>query len=210
MAKDRLSIMDFDIDSLIIRPGMFVVGPDKRYRVTGQDGGQGQKLDLFKDKELAHSVYQAYVKCHKNAVDLVSDAEILLAAGKNARSCALAIMAWEELGKSQIAADYYSGVLTDREYKAAFTEHRVKTSYLNRAGAIDGKAMLTVAYNSTLGHKLEEIRQTALYASTKNMPREVITQENAKEIIDRVNEHIHYIRFAEEFNGRIGSKALFK
>jgi hypothetical protein len=29
-------------------------------------------------------------------------------------------------------------------------------------------------------------------------------------IIDRVNEHIHYIRFAEEFNGRIGSKALFK
>jgi AbiV family abortive infection protein len=202
--------MDLDIDSLIIRPGMFVVSPDKRYRVTGQEEPEGKKLDIFKDKELAHSVYQAYAMCHNNAVDLISDAEILLAAGKYARSCALAIMAWEELGKSQIAADYYSGILTDREYKAAFKEHRVKTSYLNRAGAIDGKAMLTVAYNSTLGHKLEEIRQTALYASAKNMPREAITHENAKEIIDRVNEHIHYIRFAEEFNGRIGSKALFK
>jgi hypothetical protein len=78
-------------------------------------------------------------------------------------------------------------VLTDREYKAVFKEHRVKTSYLNRVGAIDGKAMLTVEYNSTLGHKLEEIRQTALYASATNMPREAITHENAKEIIDRVN-----------------------
>jgi AbiV family abortive infection protein len=202
--------MDLDIDSLITRPGMFVVNPDQRYRVTGREEPQGQKLDIFKDKELAHSVYQAYVKCHDNAVDLISDAEILFAAGKFARSCALAILAWEELGKSQIAVDYYSGVLTDREYKAAFKEHRVKTSYLNRAGAIDGKAMLTVAYNSTLGHKLEEIRQTALYASAKNMPREAITNDNAKEIIDRVNENIHYIRFAEEFNGRIGSKALFK
>jgi hypothetical protein len=28
--------MDLDIDSLIIRPGMFVVNPDKRYRVTGK------------------------------------------------------------------------------------------------------------------------------------------------------------------------------
>ena len=202
--------MDLDIDSLILRPGMFVVSPDKRYRVTGEEEPEGNKLDILKDKELAHSAYQAYAMCHNNAVDLISDAEILLAAGKYARSCALAIMAWEELGKSQIAADYYSGILTDREYKAAFKEHRVKTSYLNRAGAIDGKSMLTVAYNSTLGHKLEEIRQTALYASAKNMPKEAITQENAKEIMDRVNEHIHYIRFAEEFNGRIGSKALFK
>ena len=42
------------------------------------------------------------------------------------------------------------------------------------------------------------------------MPREAITHENAKKIIDRANEHIDYIRFAEEFNGRIGSKALFK
>src|ERR1017187_4208071 len=96
--------MDLDIDSLIIRPGMFVVSPDKRYRVTGQEEPEGKKLDIFKDNELAHSVYQEYAMCHNTAVDLISDAEILLAAGKYARSCALAIMAWEELGKSQIAA----------------------------------------------------------------------------------------------------------
>jgi AbiV family abortive infection protein len=150
------------------------------------------------------------VNCHNNAVDLISDAEILCQVGKFARSFALAIIAWEELGKSQIAADYYSELLSDKEYKAAFKEHRMKTSYLNRAGAINGKEFLTVAYNTTLGHRLEEARQTALYASGKSVPREAIDQENAKEIIDRVNEHIHYIRFAEEFNGRIGSKALFK
>jgi hypothetical protein len=60
--------MDLDIDSLIICPGMFVVSPDKRYRVTGQEEPEGTKLDIFKDKELAHSVYQAYAMCHNNAV----------------------------------------------------------------------------------------------------------------------------------------------
>ena len=103
--------MDLDIDSLIVRPGMFVVSPDKHYRVTGEEESEGKKLDIFKDQEFAHSVYQAYAMCHNNAVDLISDAEILLAAGKYARSCALAIMAWEELGKSQIAADYFLAYL---------------------------------------------------------------------------------------------------
>jgi AbiV family abortive infection protein len=200
--------MDLDIDELIARPGMFVLAPDKRYRVTG--GTEGTKLDIFKNKEAAEKIYRAYARCHNNAVDLISDAEILLAAGKYARSLALAIMAWEELGKSQIVADYYSGVLTEQEYKAAFKEHRVKSSYLNRAGAIDGKSFLTVAYNSTLGHRLEEARQTALYASADNISRDAITEENARDVIERVNEHIGYINFAEDFNGRIGSKALYK
>jgi AbiV family abortive infection protein len=201
--------MDLDIDKLIVKPGHFVLAPDKRYRIAGEDT-EG-KLDMFEDKEAAAKAYAAYVNCHNNAVDLIDDSEILYKARKFARSFALAIIAWEELGKSQIAAaDYYSGLLTEKEFKAAFKEHRVKTSYLNRTRAIDGKEFLTVAYNSTLGHRLEEARQTALYASAENMPREEIDQENAKEIIDRVNEHIHYIVFAQEFNGRIGSKALFK
>jgi AbiV family abortive infection protein len=200
--------MDLDIDKLIIRPGHFVLSPDKRYRIAGDE--RTETLNIFEGKEAAAKAYAAYVNCHNNAVDLISDAEILYQAGKFARSFALAITAWEELGKSQIAADYHSGLLSEKEYKAAFKEHRVNTSYLNRAGAIDGKKFLTVAHNSTLGHRLEDARQTALYASAENMPREAIDQENSKEIIDRVNEHIHYIRFAEEFNGRIGSKALFK
>ena len=54
------------------------------------------------------------------------------------------------------------------------------------------------------------MRQAALYASADNNPSEEITKANARDIIDRVNEHINYIRFAEEFNGRIGSKALLK
>ena len=36
------------------------------------------------------------------------------------------------------------------------------------------------------------------------------SEEFADKIIKLVGEHIGYIRYAEEFNGRIGSKALFK
>jgi AbiV family abortive infection protein len=170
----------------------------------------GKKLNISEDSETARRVYKAYALCHNNAVALIADAELLFEAGRFARGCALAIIAWEELGKSQIAADYYSGVLTETEYNTAFKEHRLKTSYLNRAGAIDGNTSLTVAYKTTIGHRLEDVRQVALYASAENDPAEEITQENARDIIARVNEHIDYIRFAEEFNGRIGSKALFK
>jgi len=41
--------MDIDIDKLIIRPGHFVLSPDKRHRIAGDDGTA--KLDIFKDKE---------------------------------------------------------------------------------------------------------------------------------------------------------------
>jgi AbiV family abortive infection protein len=200
--------MELNIDDLIIRPGHFVVEPGKQFKVTG--AVEGKKLNIFNDSEAAEKVYKAYDRCYSNAVALTADAELLFQAGRFARACALAIIAWEELGKSQIAADYYSGVLTEAEYKAAFKEHRLKTSYLNRAGAIDSNTFLTVAYNTTIGHRLEEVRQAALYASADNNPSEEITKENARDVIDRVNEHINYIRFAEEFNGRIGSKALFK
>jgi AbiV family abortive infection protein len=200
--------MELDIDDLIMPPGHFVIEPSKRFTLAG--AAEGKKLNIFKDSEVAEKVYRAYAQCHNNAVALIEDAELLFGAGRFARACALAIVAWEELGKSQIAADYYSGVLTESEYKAAFKEHRLKTAYLNRTGVIGGNSFLTVAYNTTIGHRLEAVRQVALYASADNSPSEQINKENARDIIDRVDEHIKYIRFAEEFNGRIGSKALFK
>jgi AbiV family abortive infection protein len=200
--------MELDIEKLIIRPGCFVVNPDKRFRIAG--GGKGKKLNMFKDPDDAKQVYAAYARCHNNAVILITDSETLFAARRFPRAFALAITAWEELGKSQIAADYHSGVLTDIEYNAAFKEHRIKTAYLNRAGAIDGSDFLTVAYNTTIGHRLEEARQTALYASANSNPSDEITEENARDVIERVKAHLEYIRFAENFNGRIGSKALFK
>lgn len=101
-------------------------------------------------------------------------------------------------------------MLTEEEYKPACKEHRLKTSYLNRLGAVDGNSFLTVAYNTTIAHRLEEVRQVALYASPINEPSAEITSENARDIIARVKEHLAYIHFAEEFNGRIGSKALYK
>jgi AbiV family abortive infection protein len=182
--------MDLDIKALIMPPGHFVVAPDGSFQVAGKS--EGQKLDIFKDAKAAEKVFSAYARCHENAASLLDDA------------------AWEELGKSQIAADYYSGVLTDLEYKSAFKDHRRKTAYLNRAGAIDGSQSLAVAFNPTIGHRLEDAKQTALYADAENDPNEEITEQNAQEVIDRVKKHLEYIRFAEALNGRIGSAGLFK
>ena len=67
--------------------------------------------------------YEVFLNSKGNSIDLLREAELLLNNGSYARAVALAIMAYEELGKSQIAADYFTGILPENEYKRAFKTH---------------------------------------------------------------------------------------
>ena len=200
-----------DLENLMPPPGHFTVisKEDLVEEHKEQSKKEGRKLDIFKEPKVAKKVYEMYVACWNNAVDLLNEAKLLYQNGRYARSVALGISAWEELGKSQIAADYYSGVVSDLIYNEAFRNHGAKTSYLVRTG-VAGLGNFTVATQPEIGKRLEKIRQNALYVSETNEPKEVFKKEHAEFVHERVKEHLEYIRFAEEFNGRIGSKALFK
>jgi AbiV family abortive infection protein len=147
----------------------------------------------------------------KNSLELLDEAKILLKNKSYARAVALAIMSYEELGKSQIAADYYTGILPESEYKKAFKQHK-KTAYANRYAAIGTHEKVKHGYfiDNSVAKTLESIRQSALYADENNNPIENFNEDDALLIIRKVQEHHEAIQHAEWLNDRIGSKALFK
>lgn len=207
--------MDFEqvINQLIPEPGNFLLLKSKG------DGGSPVKktdqkfLNIFKEKETSGKVYAVYVKSYNNAVSLLKEAEVLSENGFYARSIALAIISFEELGKSQIAADFFMGILPEDEYKKAFKSHK-KTSYASRHMTIGGANHKNVKHglwvDDSVASTLETIRQTAIYVDENNDPLDIFTKQDAKLIIQKVREHIEYIEVAEKANERIGSKALFK
>ena len=58
--------------------------------------------------------YKIYATAHNNAVDLLSEAELLLGKKAYARAFAIAYTALEEISKSQFAADVYTGLHTEK------------------------------------------------------------------------------------------------
>ena len=124
------------IEKVISLPGCFLVFDDQENNTTKNISKENNIfLDMFKDAEKSATVFSVFSKSKKNSFDLLREAKLLLENKSYARAVALAIMSYEELGKSQIAADYYSGILPENKYKNAFKKHE-KTSYASRYAAI--------------------------------------------------------------------------
>lgn len=198
-----------ELKKLIPPPGHFLVVDSKSETFSSTKESSAKKLDMFKEPEAAKRVYSMYANCRRNAIDLLNEARLLYQNERYARAVAIGITAWEELGKSQIAADYYTGVVSEGTYKAAFKDHRLKTSYLARMAIIDGTNEFKVGLNLDVGHRLEDVRQKALYVSQSSSP-EIFSKDDAEFVLERVWSHLQYIEHAEELNERIGSRGLFK
>lgn len=200
------------IEEIISLPGCFLVFDQKQERYGGPtEQAKGAFLNMFEEKEKADKALSVFRASKVNSLNLLEEARILLRNHSYARAITLAIMAYEELGKSQIAADYYSGILPECEYIKAFRKHE-KTAYANRYAAIGHHEKVRHGYfvDSSVAKTLESIRQMALYADEDNDPSNNFSEEDAQTLINKVREHQGAIQHAEWLNGRIGSKALFK
>lgn len=200
------------IEEIISLPGCFLVFDREQKRNSDPtEQAKGSFLDMFKEKEKAEKVLSVFRASKINSLNLLEEARLLLKNKSYARAIALAIMSYEELGKSQIAADYYSGILPESEYKKAFRKHN-KTAYANRYAVIGYHEKVRHGYfvDSSVAKTLESIRQMALYADEDNNPSDNFNEEDALMLINKVSEHQEAIQHAEWLNERIGSKALFK
>lgn len=198
-----------DIEKLIPEPGCFIV-------FRGQDDQsspkkESRKIEVKKETKRSKNAYEVFYNSKENSIDLLREAQLLLDNGCYARAVALAIMSYEELGKSQIAADYYSGILPEDEYKKAFKTHK-KTSFAGRHAAIGSheKVKYGLFIDDNIARELELLRQSAFYVDETNNPSNNFSKEDAEFIIQKVKSHIEAIQHAEWLNQRIGSKALFK
>lgn len=157
-------------------------------------------------------VGKLYEACLNNAKDLADEAEILYQNKCYARATALAILALEEIGKSQIVADFFNGMASKTEFDDAFKKHEIKSAYNWRKFLLDTS---TIEYNPSEGRKYHEWRMDAMYVDClKNYqaqePKNIFTKEDARKSIEFVNKEINDIITMEYLSERIGSKSFMK
>lgn len=169
---------------------------------------------------------EIYRKAHKNAVELLSEAEILLKHGKYARAYFLAFTALEEISKSQFAADVFTGLCTEEEFIKIYTKHPKKIQRIEWAHDDANSFPHNLKWVGPDQDDVEEInpkapifqkRQDSLYVDADferqivYNPEQKISEEDAREIIHIVDVALHRIMEVTEFWGhQIGTKGFMK
>jgi len=157
--------------------------------------------------------FELYRACLSNANDLLYEADILLKRDRHARAYALAFTAAEEIGKALAVADWIYDQIPEEEFHDVFKKHHIKQTYLESIFcAAQGEQERDQA---TLNADLI-LRMSALYVDktddgSPDAPWDRITKELAVRMIEKVQEYLGSIMYAEWLNSpRIGGKALLK
>jgi AbiV family abortive infection protein len=152
----------------------------------------------------------------KNASDLLSEAQLLFENHKYARAYALAFTALEEISKSQLAADVFTGLITNAEFDECFRNHRMKiermawaTDDARRYLAMPEEEYIEVQ-EPTFGNRID-----SMYVGFKNgkvfSPTDAIGEEDARSIIHTTEVAMQRIIEVTEFWGhQIGTKGFMK
>ncbi len=168
--------------------------------------------------------YKIYAQAHNNAIELLEEAEILYGKGKYARAYFLAFTGLEEISKSQLAADVYTGFIKEDKFWKKYCNHKDKINQIMWAH----KDANSYSYNRIwVGPDIEDVediapakplwekRQNSLYVGIVNdhiiTPKDEITKDNAHEIIHILGTALHRIWEVTEYWGhRIGTKGFMK
>jgi len=155
--------------------------------------------------------------CLRNARELLDEATQLLEHGHAARAYFIAFTALEEFGKSQIAADYFSEMVSDNEFIAAFRDHRMKLAYIERVVTVPDhpNGPWTIEYDQAVSEAKLRTRMDALYVRYDQdyspiAPAESITSEDASLLIDDLGKGLEKYRQICIMSERIGTKAYTK
>lgn len=157
---------------------------------------------------------EVYRLAHNNAVNLLSEAELLFKNAKYARAYALAFTALEEISKSQLAADVYTGYIDENEFWEHIKKHDKKIRRMAWATE-DARRYLDEDenYADVFRPKVAR-RMDALYVNfdgnVVQSPENVITHDDAKSLLHTVNVAFDRIWCAESMSIRIGTKSFMK
>ena len=159
--------------------------------------------------DIAKNALGTYKRADENAIALLEEARFLADKGRFARAFALAATALEEIGKSQYAADVYTGFIAPDDFEKNLRNHRHKTRYAGRA-VLSGGLQRPLLGDETAAKKIFERRNEALYASPANKVEDDDFGHDAATMIDYGEAWIERIRSQEEISERIGTKAFLK
>jgi AbiV family abortive infection protein len=157
-----------------------------------------------------------YRSAHNNAIELLQEAEILFEKERYPRAYSLAFTALEEIAKSQLAADVFTGFIEEKELWESFRDHRKKIGRMAWATE-DAKRYLDLLDGEDIEIEKPTFagRMDGMYVNLNNGkvsgPSDVISRDDARGIIHTVDVALRRIHEVTEFWGhQIGSKGFMK
>jgi len=163
------------------------------------------------------AVLRLYDACLKNAGQLLDEAELLLENSHHARALALALVAYEEIGKSQVVADYFNNMVSKKEFGEAFSRHEIKSAYNARQFHITSTNPFeaSIVYDRRKAKQYSEYRMASLYVDCSEdyeplSPSDNVTAEDASSAVTACRKKIEHINTMAAATERIGSKSFTK
>lgn len=178
---------------------------------------KSQELPVVKKSSIDMNLLELYSACLKNAAKLLEEAELLRNHKHHARAYFLAYTAVEELGKSQVVADYFGNLVTKGEFEAAFRDHKFKMAYIKRYVRIPEKLKdeFIIEYDRNSSVVQNDRRNSSMYIEynhdyTPKLPENEVSIEAANELLTFGKEYLNEIYKMEYITERIGTKAFTK
>jgi AbiV family abortive infection protein len=158
-----------------------------------------------------------YLNSLNEAKKLLKESELLLKHSSHERAYFLGFQALEEISKSQLAGDVYTGYITEEEFKKVYRDHKEKISRVKWI-QIDGN-MYPIFRED--GIKINDFdfrkKLRAMYVDLDSKteivssPSQSITKRDAESIIKAVHVGLYRIYQVTEENGeQIGTKGFMK
>ncbi|MFA6322930.1 MAG: AbiV family abortive infection protein [Candidatus Buchananbacteria bacterium] len=158
-----------------------------------------------------------YFRSLNESKKLLNEALILFTNKAYERSYFLGFSALEEISKSQIAADVYTGFITEDEFKKIYRDHKEKILRVKWI-QLDGNVFPCFNYD---GVKIKDFdfkkKLKSMYVDVDFVRGEIsspsicISKEDAKSILKAVEVGLQSIFMVTEINGeQIGTKGFMK
>lgn len=170
-----------------------------------------------RDKTSKKCYLDMYIKSLNESKKLLKDAEVLFKNESYERAYFIAFAALEEISKSQLAADVYTGFIEEDEFKDAYKDHKKKIDRVKWI-QIDGNMYPCFRWDDVriddfdFKKKLKSLYVDVDFGTESvSSPSESITKSDAEKIIKAVKvglSQIYYI--TEELGEQIGTKGFMK
>ena len=170
-----------------------------------------------RDSSAVEIYLQIYLASISEAYKLLEEAELLFKNKSFQRTYFLGISALEEIAKSQMAADVFTGLIKEDEFKNAYRDHKKKISRIEWI-KIDGNSLPYFSYDNILIRDFDfQKKLKSMYVDVDfklneiSTPDDSVTENDAESVIKAVKVGLYRIyQVTEEDGEQIGTKGFMK
>lgn len=170
-----------------------------------------------RDSSAVEIYLQIYLASISEAYKLLEEAELLFKNKSFQRTYFLGISALEEIAKSQMAADVFTGLIKEDEFKNAYRDHKKKISRIEWI-KIDGNSFPYFSYDNILIRDFDfQKKLKSMYVDVDfklneiSTPDDSVTENDAESVIKAVKVGLYRIyQVTEEDGEQIGTKGFMK